>query len=95
MTEKTSFIKKVEQQIDNRNEEIAKFRIIAEVATPDNQIKFYQVIEEIVAKENLVKEKLEDFEKSKGDDLDGLKNEITILQQRVEKAIEEARVKVN
>ena len=95
MTEKTSFIKEVEQQIDNRHGEIAKFRIIAEVAAPDDQIKFYQIIEEIVNKENAVKEKLDDFKKSDGDDLDDLKKEIATLQQRVERAIKEARVKVN
>ncbi len=95
MSEKTSFIKQVAQQIDNRSGEIAKFRIIAEVATPDDQIKFYQIIEELVKKENAVKEKLDDFEKTHGDNSDDLKKEIATLQQRVERAIEEARVKVN
>jgi len=95
MTEKTSFIKEVERQIDNRTAEIAKFRVIAEVAEPDDQIRFYQIIEEIVKKENDVKEKLDDFEKSGGENLADLKNEINTLQQRVEKAIDDARVKVN
>ena len=94
-TEKSNFIEEVEKRIDNRNGEIAKFRVIAEVADPDDQIKFYQIIEEIVNKENAVKEKLDDFAKSEKDNLEVLKNEITALQRRVEWAIEEARVKVN
>jgi len=95
MTEKTDFIKEVERQIDNRTAEIAKFRIIAEVAEPDDQINFYQIIEEIVKKENAVKKKLDDFEKSDGEGSEDLKKEIDRLQLRVEKAIEDARVKVN
>lgn len=95
MRDKKNFVADVERQIDNRNEEIVKFRIIAEVADPDDQIEFYQIIEDIVAKENEVKEKLAVFEKSEGDYSADLKNEITLLQKRVESAIEAARLKVN
>jgi hypothetical protein len=95
MKEKKNFIADVERQIDNRNAEIVKFRIIAEVAAPDDQIEFYHIIEDIVAKENEVKEKLAAFEKNERDDLSGLKNEILYLQNWVEAAIEAARLKVN
>jgi hypothetical protein len=95
MKDKKNFLADVERQIDNRNAEIVKFRIIAEVAAPDDQIEFYHVIEDIVAKENEVKEKLAAFEKSERDDLSDLKNEIIYLQKRVESAIEAARLKVN
>jgi len=64
MTDKRNFINEVEQQIDTRNGEIVKFRVIAEVAEPDDQIEFYQIIEEIVEKENVVKEKLAAFAES-------------------------------
>lgn len=95
MKDKNNFIADVERQIDNRNAEIVKFRIIAEVAAPDDQIEFYHIIEDIVAKENEVKEKLAAFEESGRDDLSDLKNEIVYLQKRVETAIEAARLKVN
>jgi hypothetical protein len=95
MRDKKNFIADVERRIDNRNAEIAKFRIIAEVAAPDDQIEFYHIIEDIVAKENQVKEKLDDFEKSESDDLSDLKNEIIHLEKQVEAAIEAARLKVN
>lgn len=95
MNDKKNFIADVERQIDNRNAEIVKFRIIAEVAAPDDQIDFYHIIEDIVAKENEVKEKLAVFEESERDDVSGLMNEIKNLQKRVEAAIEAARLKVN
>ncbi|MGB3222068.1 MAG: hypothetical protein WBB23_04625 [Desulforhopalus sp.] len=95
MKDKKNFIDDVERQIDNRNAEIAKFRIIAEVASPDDQIEFYHIIEDIVEKENEVKEKLAAFEESERDDLSDLKNEILYLQDRAEAAIEAARLKVN
>jgi hypothetical protein len=95
MKDKKNFIADVERRIDDRNAEIVKYRIITEVAAPDDQIKFYHIIEDIVAKENEVKEKLAAFEKSEWDDLSSLKNEILYLQKRVEDAIEAARLKVN
>jgi hypothetical protein len=95
MKDEKNFIADVARWIDIRNTEIARFRIITEVAAPDDQIKFYHIIEDIVAKENEVKEKLAAFEKSEWDDLSSLKNEIIYLQKRVENAIEAARLKVN
>jgi hypothetical protein len=95
MKDKKNFIADVERQIDSRNAEIVKYRIITEVAAPDDQIEFYHIIEDLVAKENEVKEKLAAFEKNERDDLSSLKNEIIYLQKRVEAAIEAARLKVN
>ncbi len=95
MTDKENFVADVEKQIDHWTAEIAKFRIIAELAHPDEQIEFYQIIEDIVDKEKAVKEKLSEFDKSDAADLGKLKNEIGELRQRVEKAIEDARFRVN
>ena len=95
MTDKQNFKAEVERQIDYWTAEIAKFRIIAEVAHPDEQIEFYQIIEAIVEKEHAVRKKLAAFDESDADDLSGLKNEIGYLEQQVDKAIEDARFKVN
>ncbi len=95
MTDKEDFIADVEKKIDYWTAEVAKFRIIAELAHPDEQIEFYQIIENIVDKEKAVKEKLTEFAERNADDLSELKNEIGDLQQRVDKAIEEARYTVN
>lgn len=95
MVELNNFIREVEKKIDEWNADILKFRVIAEVAEPDDQIEHYQVIEDIVAKEKTVIEKLAAFEENGAIDRSGLKNGIEILAQSVDDAIEAARVKIN
>lgn len=95
MTDTRGFVGEVERKIEMRHEEIVKFRIIAEVADPDDQITFYQIIEDIVEKENAVQEKLAAFDKNKAVDRTDMADEIEKLQKRVEDAIEAARVRIN
>ncbi|GAB6192883.1 hypothetical protein [Desulfocastanea catecholica] len=95
MTDTRDFVSEVERKIEKRHEDIVKFRIIAEVADPDDQIKFYQIIEDIVEKENAVQEKLAAFDKSKAVDRTDMADEIERLQKLVEDAIEVARVRIN
>lgn len=95
MDEKNDFVREMEKKIEEWKEEILKFRIIAELAEPDDQIEHYQVIEDIVTKENSVKEKLTAFDESGAVDRSNLKNEIEDLQQIVDEAIKAARVKIN
>ena len=85
----------MDKKIEQWNAEIAKFRIIAEVADPDDQIKHYQVIEDLVTKEKAVAEKLAAFNESTAVDRSDLKNQIEHLQKIIETSIETARVKVN
>ncbi len=82
-------------KIEKWKKEIMKFRIIAEVAEPDAQIRHYQIIEDIVAKEQVVGEKLAAYQASDAVDRSALKSELIMLCQRVEEAIEAARVKIN
>lgn len=95
MTDTRDFVGEVERKIEKRHEEIVKFRVIAEVADPDDQIKFYQIIEDIVEKENAVQEKLAAFDKNGTVDRTDMADEIEKLQKRVEDAIEAARVRIN
>ncbi|MGB3212041.1 MAG: hypothetical protein WBB19_15160 [Desulforhopalus sp.] len=95
MIDENNFVSEIEAKIKNWNEEILKFRIIAEVADPDDQIKHYQVIEDIVAKENAVIEKLAVFDESGAVDRGNLKDKIEDLRQIVDDTIEAARVKIN
>lgn len=95
MTDNRNFVTEIESQIKTRNAEIAKFRVITEVADPDDQVEYYQIIEDIVVKEDAVKEKLAAFDESGEVDRSSLKNEIEALQQRVEDAIESARIRIN
>jgi hypothetical protein len=67
----------------------------SEVADPDDQITFYQIIEDIVRKENAVKEKLAAFDKSGVVDRTDMADEIEKIQKRVEDSIEAARVRIN
>lgn len=95
MADTRDFVSEVTRKIEKRHEEIVKFRVIAEVADPDDQITFYQIIEDIVEKENAVKEKLAAFDKSGAVDRKNMADEIEKLQKRVEDAIEAARVRIN
>lgn len=95
MTDTRDFVSEVTRKIEKRHEEIVKFRIIAEVADPDDQITFYQIIEDIVEKEDAVKEKLTAFDKNKAVDRTDMADEIEKLQKHVEDAIEAARVRIN
>ena len=95
MADTRDFVSEVKKKIEKRHDEIVKFRVIAEVADPDDQITFYQIIEDIVEKENEVKEKLASFDKSKAVDRTDMADEIEKLQKRVEDAIEAARVRIN
>ncbi len=95
MTDHDRLVTEVERQIDLRNADIVKFRVIAEIANPDDQIEYYQIIEDIVEKENDVKEKLAAFDRSDEADRNYLKKEIDYLQKRVEDAIEAARPRIN
>lgn len=95
MTDTRDFVSEVTRKIEKRHEEIVKFRIIAEVADPDDQITFYQIIEDLVEKENAVKEKLTAFDENNAVDRTVMADEIETLQKRVEEAIEAARVRIN
>ena len=95
MTKNKHFVNEMETKIDSWHKEIQKFKIIAEVAEPDAQIKHYQVIEDITKKVIAVEEKLDEFKASDAVNRESLKNEIVTLQQGVDDTIERARVKVN
>ncbi len=90
-----TFVNETAAKIEEWKKELMKFRIIAEVAEPDAQIVHYQIIEDIVAKEQAVTEKLAAYQANDAVDRSGLKSELEVLRQRVEEAIEAARVKIN
>lgn len=98
MSDKKSYIKKIEGQLESWKQEIYKFRIITEEIgeeEPDRQIKYYQVIEDMVNKEKNVAEKLSEIKKSGETEWQQLKSEIEALRESIEHAIESARTVVN
>lgn len=44
MIDENNFVSEIEKEIENWKAEILKFRVIAEVAIPDEQIEHYQAI---------------------------------------------------
>lgn len=95
MTDRANFVKEIERQMQERHNEIVRFRVIAEVAKPDDQIEYYQIIEDIVAKDYAVREKLVEYIESDEVDRSSLKKEIEDLHQLVVDAIESAQVRIN
>jgi len=64
MIGENDFVSQTERKINNWKEEILRFRVITEVADPDDQNANYHVIEELVAKGNVVLAKLTEFKAS-------------------------------
>ncbi|WP_163339819.1 hypothetical protein [Desulfopila sp. IMCC35008] len=95
MTDNDNFVKSIEHQMQKRHEEVVKFRVIAEVADPDDQIEYYQIIEDIMAKDTAVREKLITYTESDDVDRSSLKNEIEALHQLLRGAIESAQIRIN
>jgi hypothetical protein len=98
MGDKKSYITKIEEQLESWRQEIYKFKVITEDVgeeEPDRQIRYYQVIEDIVAKEKSVAEKLSDLKKSSETEWHQLKSEIEALGESLSNAIESARTVVN
>ncbi len=94
MIDENNFASEIEKKIGDWNAEILKLRMIAKVADQDYQKEYFKLVEELVAKENAVAEKLAAFEESGAVDRSDLKAEIEDLQQRLEDAIKAARVKM-
>ncbi len=98
MNDKTHYIKEIEQHLARWHQDIYKFRIIAEEIgeeEPDRQIKYYQIIEDIVAKEKDVADKLSELKERSDDGWRQMKPEIENLGERLAKAIDSARSIIN
>ncbi|BDD86193.1 hypothetical protein [Desulfofustis limnaeus] len=95
MSDLQLYKRQVENNLKQWQKDLLSFRILAEEAEPDEQIKHYQVIEEIVAKEDAVKEKLAQMDQSGAVAEESLQEELEALQNDVQKAIDAARVVIN
>jgi hypothetical protein len=98
MINRQAYIVHLEEAIERWHKEIVKFKVIAEAeeAEPDAQIEFYQVIEEIAAKQGAVKDRLEQLKKDEETLLnEQIREEIEVLSASLEEAIESARLTIN
>lgn len=94
MNAKNNYIKEIENQQRRWHQDIYKFRIIAEEIgkdDPDRQIKYYQIIEDIVNKEKDVSEKLSELKEMSGTEWQQMKPEIEKLSERLMSSIESAQ----
>ena len=98
MNDKDNYINEIEKQQKRWHQDMYKFKIIAEEIgeeEADRQIKYYQIIEDIVAKEENVADKLSELKERSGTEWQQLKPGIEKLIRRVTKAIESARFTIN
>jgi len=94
--EKTDhYIKSLESQLEKWRSEIQKFRVIAEVADKDAQIKHYQIIDEITDSIEAFSRKMEILGDESSIDKDKQKDELEITRERIDQAIGDARTKIN
>ncbi len=98
MIDRQAYIARLEEALDRWHNEIVKFKVIAEAEEeePDAQIEYYQVIEEIAAKQDAIKDKLEQL-KTAGETAanEQIQEEIESLRASLEEAIESARLTIN
>jgi hypothetical protein len=98
MIDRQAYIARLEEALDRWHNEIVKFKVIAEAEEeePDAQIEYYQVIEEIAAKQDAIKDKLEQLKTAEETAAnEQIKEEIESLRASLEEAIESARLTIN
>lgn len=97
MNNKEEYIREVEKQMAEWQSDIYKLRVVAEDAgweDPDRQINYYQVIEELTAKENEVTDKLSLLKDLTEGDWHANKDEIEGLRKELAEAVAKARSSV-
>jgi hypothetical protein len=98
MIDRQAYIARLEEAIERWHKEIVKFKVIAEAeeAEPDAQIEYYQFIQEIAAKQDEIKDRLEQLKKDGETEWnERIKEEIESLSASLEEAIESARLTIN
>ena len=98
MIDRQAYIARLEEALDRWHNESVNFKVIAEAEEeePDAQIEYYQVIEEIAAKQDAIKDKLEQLKTAEETAAnEQIKEEIESLRASLEEAIESARLTIN
>jgi archaellum component FlaC len=95
MLDKQTYIKQVQSKLNNWKEEVHKLREKMDNSNKSTQNTHYQVIEEIVERQHLVENKLNEF-KITGDEVLGhWETEIDNLRHQVQNAFKSARALIN
>jgi autotransporter translocation and assembly factor TamB len=90
MTMKEAYEKKLEAQLDEWKTEIDKLKAKVEKAEADAQIKYYEQIEDIRAKQKIAQEKLAELKKAGEDASEDLKIGLDKALKNLRGAIESA-----
>lgn len=91
MTE--NFVSRMEKEIAELKTDLLQLRVAAELADLDRQNDYYRLIEEIVVRENAVREKLGMFSAA-DPEARSLQKEIEELWQDTKEALEVAKAKI-
>ena len=95
MNNKDEYLEILEKQVDQWQSEIMKFRLIAEVADKDDQIEHYQIIDDITDQINAFRNNLDGLKAESAGHWSGFQEKLQILKGKVNRAIDEARKKIN
>jgi len=95
MNKKDEFLAMVENQVEQWRSEILKFRVIAEVADKDAQVKHYQIINDISEKIHSYEEEVDTWKNSSEEQWGIILRQLSEARDQVSSAIEEARKKIN
>jgi hypothetical protein len=85
----------LEDQVDRWKTEIKKFRVIAEVADKDAQIKHYQIIDGITDKITIFTDKLGELKEASTKHRETVVEDLNGLRDEIDEAIEAARKSIN
>lgn len=88
-------LQSLEHQQEQWRNEIQKFRVIAEVADKDAQIGNYRIIDEITDDMDRFSQKPEEVVEASSAGKEKLKEELQRIKERIDQAIEAARMKIN
>ena len=95
MNNKDEYLEFLEKQVDQWQSEIMKFRLIAEVADKDDQIEHYQIIDDITDQIHAFRNNLDGLKAESAGHWSGFQEKLQILKGKVNRAIDEARKKIN
>lgn len=89
-----SVIKQIEKAMADRKGDLLQLRVKAERAEPDKQNDYYRLIEEIVAREKAVRDRLADYPGAEPSARFAREKELAELWRQTEEAIEVAKAKI-
>lgn len=95
MLDKRTYISQVHKQLSNWKDEIQQLRNHVDTSNQEARSNHYRVIDEIVERQHLVENKLNEFEITGDEVLGHWETEIDNLRHQVQSAFDSARSVIN